>query len=192
MKTYKEFISEDKVKIAKAIFNSKVVKDLFKKSLTKANKLPREVPNAMKTVSTGPFPKRVMDLRKGYLRNVRQGYITPTPEPIKGITGATSIGKKPGTGVAIHPSSARLDKHYKSRGVKTKGVKDVPYRSDITNPKGQSEYMQYMDAKKSGKNIEGKKNNLLVRILRAKKIAAQKLKDKKNRLDKLFKKGDGK
>ena len=48
MKTYKEFMSEGKVKIAKAIFNSKVVKDLFKKSLTKANKLPREIPNSMR------------------------------------------------------------------------------------------------------------------------------------------------
>ena len=123
MKTYKEFISEGKVKIAKEIFTSKVVKDLFKKSLTKANKLPREIPNAMKTVSTGPFPKSMMDARKGYLRNVRQGYITPTPEPIKGITGATSIGKKPGTGVAIHPSTLRLDKHFKSRGIKTKDIK---------------------------------------------------------------------
>ncbi len=192
MKTYKEFISEGKVKIAKAIFNSKVVKDLFKKSLTKANKLPREIPNAMKTVNTGPFPKSMMDARKGYLRNVRQGYITPTPDPIKGITGATSIGKKPGTGVAIHPNTARLDKHFKSRGVKTKGVKDVSYPPDSVNTKGQSEYMQYMDAKKSGKNIEGKKNKLLVRILRARKLAQQKLKDKKDRLDKLFKKGDGK
>ena len=77
----------------------------------------------MKTVSTGPFPKSMMDARKGYLRNVRQGYITPTPEPIKGITGATSIGKKPGTGVVIHPSKLRLDKHKASRGVKTKDVK---------------------------------------------------------------------
>ena len=123
MKTYKEFMSEGKVKIAKAIFNSKVVKDLFKKSLTKANKLPREIPNSMKTVSTGPFPKNMIDARKGYLRNVRQGYITPTPEPIKGITGATSIGKKPGTGVQIHPSVLRLNKHKASRGVKTKDIK---------------------------------------------------------------------
>ena len=123
MKTYKEFMSEGKVKIAKAIFNSKVVKDLFKKSLTKANKLPREIPNSMKTVSTGPFPKNMMDARKGYLRNVRQGYIKPTPEPIKGITGATSIGKKPGTGVQIHPSVLRLNKHKASRGVKTKDIK---------------------------------------------------------------------
>ena len=194
MKTYKEFISEGKLKIAKAVFNSKVVKSLFKDSLKKANQLPREIPNALKTVSAGPFAKRIMDLRKGYLRNVRQGYITPTPEPIKGMTGATSIGKKPGTGVKIHPSTIRLDKHFKSRGVKTKGVKDVPYKPDIVNPKGQSEYMQYMDAKKSGvvKDIEAKKKKLLIRILRAKKEADQKLKDKKDRLDKLFKKGDGK
>ena len=123
MKTYKEFISEGKVKIAKAIFNSKVVKDLFKKSLTKANQLPREIPNSMKTVSTGPFPKNMMDARKGYLRNVRQGYIKPTPEPIKGITGATSIGKKPGTGIQIHPSVLRLNKHKASRGIKTKDIK---------------------------------------------------------------------
>ncbi len=123
MKTYKEFMSEGKVKIAKAIFNSKVVKDLFKKSLTKANKLPREIPNSMKTVSTGPFPKNMMDARKGYLRNVRQGYIKPTPEPIKGITGATSIGKKPGTGIQIHPSVLRLNKHKASRGIKTKDIK---------------------------------------------------------------------
>jgi|TARA_B100000282_G_scaffold20729_1_gene13789 hypothetical protein len=123
MKTYKEFMSEGKVKIAKAIFNSKVVKDLFKKSLTKANKLPREIPNSMKTVSTGPFPKNMMDARKGYLRNVRQGYIKPTPEPIKGITGATSIGKKPGSGIQIHPSVLRLNKHKASRGVKTKDIK---------------------------------------------------------------------
>ena len=123
MKTYKEFISEGKLKIAKAVFNSKVVKSLFKDSLKKANQLPREIPNALKTVSTGPFPKRMMDLRKGYLRNVRQGYITPTPEPIKGITGATSIGKKPGTGIKIHPNVLRLDKHKASRGVKTKDIK---------------------------------------------------------------------
>ena len=123
MKTYKEFMSEGKVKIAKAIFNSKVVKDLFKKSLTKANKLPREIPNSIKTVSTGPFAKNMMDARKGYLRNVRQGYIKPTPEPIKGITGATSIGKKPGSGIQIHPSVLRLNKHKASRGVKTKDIK---------------------------------------------------------------------
>ena len=127
------------------MLESRGLGDVYKRqSLTNANKLPREIPNAMKTVSTGPFPKSMMDARKGYLRNVRQGYITPTPEPIKGITGATSIGKKPGTGVAIHPSTLRLDKHFKSRGVKTKSI----FRSL--------------------------------------------LKEKKDRLDKLFKKGDGK
>ena len=57
MKTYKKFISEKYLKIAKAAFNSKVVKSLFKDSLKKANQLPREIPNALKTVSTGPFPK---------------------------------------------------------------------------------------------------------------------------------------
>ena len=123
MKTYKVFISEGKLKIAKAVFNSKVVKSLFIDSLKRANQLPREIPNALKTVSTGPFSKRIMDLRKGYLRNVRQGYIIPTPEPIKGMTGATSIGKKPGTGLKIHPSVLRLDKHKASRGIKTKDIK---------------------------------------------------------------------
>ena len=123
MKTYKEFISEGKVKIAKAIFNSKVVKSLFKDSLRGANQLPREIPKSMKIVNTGPFPKKVIDARKGYLRNVRQGYKTPTPEPIKGMTGATSIGKKSGTGLKIHPSVLRLDKHKASRGIKTKDIK---------------------------------------------------------------------
>ena len=123
MKTYKEFISEGKLKIAKVVFNSQVVKSLFKDSLKRANQLPREIPNAMKTVSTGPFPKSDIIRRKAYLRNVRQGYIKPTPEPIKGITGATSIGKKPGTGVQIHPSVLRLDKHKASRGIKTKDIK---------------------------------------------------------------------
>ena len=67
MKTYKEFISESRLisenllKIAKAAFNSKVVKSLYKDSLKKANELPRGIPNRMKSVSTGPFPKSEID-----------------------------------------------------------------------------------------------------------------------------------
>ena len=64
------------------VFNSKVVKDLFKKSLTKANKLPREIPNSMKTIY-------MMDIFKKRKTRIYK----PTPEPIKGITGATSIEK---------------------------------------------------------------------------------------------------
>ena len=129
MKTYKEFMSESRfisekfLKIAKAAFNDKVVKKLSKDSLRRANELPREIPNRMKSVDTGPFPKREIDSQKAYLRNVRQGYIEPTPEPIKGMTGATSIGKPKATGMAIHPDRFRLPKHEKARGVKTKGVK---------------------------------------------------------------------
>ena len=193
MKTYKEFISEGKVKIAKAIFNSKVVKDLFKKSLTKANKLPREIPNAMKTVSTGPFPKSMMDARKGYLRNVRQGYITPTPEPIKGITGATSIGKKPGTGVAIHPDAKRLPKHQDARGVKTKGVKTPPNKKTHFNPDGESDLTQYMNAKKrNDPDLEYYKIPIVTRKMKTIIAKNKRIKDAQDRLNKLYKKGDKK
>ena len=184
MKTYKEFISEKYLKIAKAAFNSKVVKSLFKDSLKKANQLPREIPNALKTVSTGPFPKSDIIRRKAYLRNVRQGYINPTPEPIKGITGATSIGKKPGTGIAKHPDSIRLPKHEKARGVKTKGVK---------TPKGQSDLMQYMKAKKRNDiDLKYYETPILTRRLKVIVSKNKRIKDTQDRLNKLYKKGDKK
>ena len=193
MKTYKEFVSEGKVKIAKAVFNSKVIKSLFKDSLRGANQLPREIPNAMKTVSTGPFPKSDIIRRKAYLRNVRQGYINPTPEPIKGITGATSIGKKPGTGVQIHPDAKRLPKHKDARGVKTKGVKKSDYEKTYFNPEGESDIVQYMKAKKiNDPDLEYYKTPIVTRKMRTLIAKQKRIKDKQDRLNKLYKKGDKK
>ena len=193
MKTYKEFISEGKLKIAKAVFNSKVVKSLFKDSLRKANQLPREIPNALKTVSTGPFPKSDVIRRKAYLRNVRQGYIKPTPEPIKGITGATSIGKPKGTGIRPHPDRFRLPKHEKARGVSNKGIKTPEYEKTRFNPKGESDLMQYMKAKKrNDPDLKYYEAPILARRLKVIISKNQRIKDKQDRLNKLFKKGDKK
>ena len=193
MKTYKEFISEKYLKIAKAAFNSKVVKSLFKDSLKKANQLPREIPNALKTVSTGPFPKSDVIRRKAYLRNVRQGYIKPTPEPIKGITGATTIGKPKATGIAIHPDSIRLPKHKSARGVSTKGIKTPEYEKTRFNPEGESDLMQYMKAKKrNDRDLKYYETPILTRRLKTIVSKAKRLEDRQNRLNKLYKKGDKK
>ena len=193
MKTYEEFISESKLKIAKAAFNSKVVKSLFKDSLRKANQLPREIPNALKTVSTGPFSKSDIIRRKAYLRNVRQGYIKPTPEPIKGITGATSIGKPKGTGIRPHPDRFRLPKHEKARGVSNKGIKTPEYEKTRFNPKGESDLMQYMKAKKrNDPDLKYYEAPILARRLKVIISKNQRIKDKQDRLNKLFKKGDKK
>ena len=199
MKTYKEFISESRLisehplKIAKAAFNSKVIKSLSKDSLRKANELPREIPNRMKSVDTGPFPKREIDREKGYLRNVRQGYIKPTPEPIKGMTGATSIGKPKATGVAIHPDSIRLPKHEKSRGVKTKGVKTPPNEKTYFNPDGESDIVQYMKAKKRNDiDLKYYETPILTRRLKVIVSKNKRIKDTQDRLNKLYKKGDKK
>ena len=199
MKTYKEFMSESRfisekfLKIAKAAFNDKVVKSLSKDSLRMANELPREIPNSMRTVSTGPFPKSEIDSHKGYLRNVRQGYIKPTPEPVKGMTGATSIGKPKQTGVAIHPDRKRLPKHEKSRGVKTKGVKTPPNIPSYFNPKGESDIMQYVKAKKSNDpDLDYYKAPILSRRMNTIISKNKRIKDAQDRLNKLYKKGDEK
>tara|TARA_B100001113_G_C20822597_1_gene497435 strand:- start:44 stop:643 length:600 start_codon:yes stop_codon:yes gene_type:complete len=199
MKTYKEFMSESRfisekfLKIAKAAFNDKVVKSLSKDSLRMANELPREIPNSMRTVSTGPFPKSEIDSHKGYLRNVRQGYIKPTPEPVKGMTGATSIGKPKQTGVAIHPDRKRLPKHEKSRGVKTKGVKTPPNIPSYFNPKGESDIMQYVKAKKSNDpDLDYYKAPILSRRMNTIISKNKRIKDTQDRLNKLYKKGDEK
>ena len=199
MKTYKEFISESRLisenplKIAKAVFNSKVVKSLSKDSLRKANQLPREIPNRMKSVSTGPFPKSEIDSEKAYLRNVRQGYIEPTPEPIKGMTGATSIGKPKATGIAIHPDSIRLPKHEKARGVKTKGVKTPEYEKTPFNREGQSDLMLYQDRKKyNDPDLDYYKAPLLSRRMKTIVAKNKRIKDRQSRLNKLYKRGDEK
>ena len=193
MKTYKEFISEGKLKIAKVVFNSQVVKSLFKDSLRGANQLPREIPKSMKIVNTGPFPKNVIDARKGYLRNVRQGYITPTPEPIKGMTGATTIGKpkSKSTGIQIHPDEKRLPKHKDARGVKTKGVKTSDYEKTYFNPEGESDIVQYMKAKKiNDPDLEYYKIPIVTRKMKTLIAKQKRIKDKQDRLNKLYKKGD--
>ena len=197
MKTYKEFISESRLisenllKIAKAAFNSKVVKSLYKDSLKKANELPRGIPNRMKSVSTGPFPKSEIDSKKAYLRNVRQGYIEPTPEPIKGMTGATSIGKPKATGVAIHPDSIRLPKHEKARGVKTKGVKTPPNEKTYFNPDGESDIVQYMRAKKDNDpDLDYYKMPIMTRRMKTIVAKNKRIKDRQDRLNKLYKRGD--
>ena len=199
MKTYKEFISESRLisenllKIAKAAFNSKVVKSLYKDSLKKANELPRGIPNRMKSVSTGPFPKSEIDSEKAYLRNVRQGYIEPTPEPIKGMTGATSIGKPKATGVAIHPDSIRLPKHEKARGVKTKGVKTPPNEKTYFNPDGESDIVQYMRAKKDNDpDLDYYKMPITTRRMKTIVAKNKRIKDTQSRLNKLYKRGDEK
>ena len=199
MKTYKEFISESRfvsekfLNIAKAAFNDKVVKSLSKDSLTRTNELPREIPNRMKSVSTGPFPKDEIDSKKGYLRNVRQGYIKPTPEPVKGMTGATSIGKPKQTGVAIHPDSIRLPKHEKARGVKTKGVKTPPNEKTYFNPEGESDIVQYMKAKKSNDpDLDYYKAPILSRRMKTIISKNKRIKDTQDRLNKLYKRGDEK
>ena len=199
MKTYKEFMSESRLiseiylKTAKAAFNSKVVKSLSKDSLRKANELPREIPNRMKSVSTGPFPKSEIDSKKAYLRNVRQGYIEPTPEPIKGMTGATSIGKPKATGIARHPDSIRLPKHEKARGVKTKGVKTPVNIPSRFNPEGESDIMQYMKAKKRNDiDLKYYKTPILTRRLKVIVSKNKRIKDTQDRLNKLYKRGDEK
>ena len=199
MKTYKEFMSESRLiseiylKTAKAAFNSKVVKSLYKDSLKKANELPRGIPNRMKSVSTGPFPKSEIDSKKAYLRNVRQGYIEPTPEPIKGMTGATSIGKPKATGVAIHPDSIRLPKHEKSRGVKTKGVKTTPNEKTYFNPDGESDIVQYMRAKKDNDpDLDYYKMPIMTRRMKTIVAKNKRIKDTQSRLNKLYKRGDEK
>ena len=197
MKTYKEFMSESRfisekfLKIAKAAFNDKVVKSLSKDSLRRANELPREIPNSMRTVSTGPFPRSEIDREKGYLRNVRQGYIKPTPEPVKGMTGATSIGKPKQTGVAIHPDSIRLPKHEKARGVKTKGVKTPSNIPSYFNPRGESDIMQYMKAKKrNDPDLKYYKMPILSRRMNTIISKNKRIKDSQDRLNKLYKRGD--
>ena len=199
MKTYKEFISESRfvsekfLNIAKAAFNDKVVKSLSKDSLRRANELPREIPNSMRTVSTGPFPRSEIDSEKRYLRNVRQGYIKPTPEPVKGMTGATSIGKKPATGIARHPDSIRLPKHEKARGVKTKGVKTPPNEKTYFNPEGESDIVQYMKAKKSNDpDLDYYKAPILSRRMKTIISKNKRIKDTQDRLNKLYKRGDEK
>ena len=199
MKTYKEFMSESRfisekfLKIAKAAFNDKVVKSLSKDSLRMANELPREIPNSMRTVSTGPFPKSEIDSHKGYLRNIRQGYIKPTPEPVKGMTGATSIGKPKQTGVAIHPDSIRLPKHEKARGVKTKGVKTPEYEKTPFNPEGQSDLMQYQDRKKyNDPDLDYYKMPIITRRMKTIVAKNKRIKDTQSRLNKLYKRGDEK
>ena len=199
MKTYKEFMSESRfisekfLKVAKAAFDSKVIKSLSKDSLRRANELPREIPNRMKSVSTGPFPKSEIDSKKAYLRNVRQGYIEPTPEPIKGMTGATSIGKPKATGVAIHPDSIRLPKHKSARGVSNKGIKTPEYEKTRFNPEGESDLMQYMKAKKrNDRDLKYYEIPILARRLKTIISRSKRLEDRQNRLNKLFKKGDKK
>ena len=199
MKTYKEFMSESRfisekfLKIAKAAFNDKVVKSLSQDSLRRANELPREIPNSMRTVSTGPFPRSEIDSEKRYLRNVRQGYIEPTPEPVKGMTGATSIGKPEETGVAIHPDSKRLPKHEKARGVKTKGVKTPANIPSHFNPRGESDIMQYMKAKKrNDPDLKYYKMPILSRRMNTIISKNKRIKDAQDRLNKLYKKGDEK
>ena len=185
------FISEKFLKIAKAAFNDKVVKSLSKDSLRRANELPREIPNSMRTVSTGPFPRSEIDREKGYLRNVRQGYIKPTPEPVKGMTGATSIGKPKQTGVAIHPDSIRLPKHEKARGVKTKGVKTPSNIPSYFNPRGESDIMQYMKAKKrNDPDLKYYKMPILSRRMNTIISKNKRIKDSQDRLNKLYKRGD--
>ena len=197
MKTYKEFMSESRfisekfLKIAKAVFNDKVVKSLSKDSLRRANELPREIPNRMKSVSTGPFPKDEIDRKKGYLRNVRQGYIKPTPEPVKGMTGATSIGKPEGNAMQPHPDSKRLPKHEKARGVKTKGVKTPANIPSHFNPEGESDIMQYMKAKKrNDPDLDYYKMPILSRRLNTIISKNKRIKDSQDRLNKLYKRGD--
>ena len=197
MKTYKEFISESRfvsekfLNIAKATFNDKVVKSLSKDSLRRANELPREIPNSMRTVSTGPFPRSEIDSKKRYLRNVRQGYIEPTPEPVKGMTGATSIGKPKQTGVAIHPDSIRLPKHEKARGVKTKGVKTPEYEKTHFNPEGQSDIMLYQDRKKyNDPDLDYYKMPIMTRRMKTIVAKNKRIKDAQDRLNKLYKRGD--
>ena len=199
MKTYKEYMSESRLiseiylKTAKAAFNREVVKSLSKDSLRKANQLPREIPNRMKIVSTGPFPKSEIDSKKAYLRNVRQGYIEPTPEPIKGMTGATSIGKPKATGVAIHPDSIRLPKHEKARGVKTKGVKTPPNEKTYFNPDGESDIVQYMKAKKDNDpDLDYYKMPITTRRMKTIVAKNKRIKDTQSRLNKLYKRGDEK
>ena len=199
MKTYKEFMSESRfisekfLKVAKAAFNSKVIKSLSKDSLRRANELPRGIPNRMKSVSTGPFPKSEIDSEKAYLRNVRQGYIEPTPEPIKGMTGATSIGKPKATGVAIHPDSIRLPKHEKARGVKTKGVKTPPNEKTYFNPDGESDIVQYMRAKKDNDpDLDYYKAPILGRRMQTIISKNKRIKDTQSSLNKLYKRGDEK
>tara|TARA_B100000424_G_scaffold158702_1_gene121357 strand:- start:212 stop:796 length:585 start_codon:yes stop_codon:yes gene_type:complete len=194
MKTFQQFIVEiKKFKIAKQILNTKAIKHIMKTDNYIAQRA-KGVDKSLRTVSTAPFEKSRMDSAKRYLRNVRQGYITPTPEPIKGIMGANTVFKKPGTGIAKHPDSIRLPKHEKARGVKTKGVKTPEYEKTRFNPEGKSELMQYQDRKKMKDPYLSDYKTLIMdkRRLALKLRKAERLKKSQDRLDKLYKKGDKK
>ena len=193
MKTFQEFIVEiNKFKIAKQVFNTKAIKHIMKTNNYIAQRA-KGIDKSLRTVSTAPFPKSEIDSAKGYLRNVRQGYINPNPEPIKGIMGGNTVFKKPGTGVAIHPDRFRLPKHKKARGVKTKGVKTPEYEVTRNNPRGESDLVQYMKAKKSNDpDLDYYKMPILKREVELKIRKAERLKKEQDRLNKLYKKGDKK
>tara|TARA_Y100001972_G_C7500434_1_gene253309 strand:+ start:50 stop:631 length:582 start_codon:yes stop_codon:yes gene_type:complete len=193
MKTFQEFIVEiNKFKIAKQVFNTKAIKHIMKTNNYIAQRA-KGIDKSLRTVSTAPFPKSEIDSAKGYLRNVRQGYINPNPEPIKGIMGGNTVFKKPGTGVAIHPDRFRLPKHKKARGVKTKGVKTPEYEVTRNNPRGESDLVQYMKAKKSkDPDLDYYKFPILSRRLGVKIRKTERLAKAQDRLNKLYKKGDKK
>ena len=194
MKTFQEFIVEiKKFKLAKQVFNTQAIKNIMKTNNYIAQRA-KGIDKSLRTVATAPFPKSQMDSAKAYLRNVRQGYIVPTPEPIKGIMGANTVFKKPGTGVQRHPDSIRLPKHKKARGVKTKGVKTPEYEKTHFNPEGKSELMQYQDKKKMKDPYLSDYKTLIMdkRRLALKLRKAERLKRSQDRLDKLYKKGDKK
>ena len=193
MKTFQEFIAEiKKFKIAKQVFNTKAIKHIMKNNNYIAQRA-KGIDKSLRTVATAPFPKGEMDSAKAYLRNVRQGYINPNPEPIKGIMGGNTVFKKPGTGVAIHPDRFRLPKHKKARGVKTKGVKSPEYEVTRNNPRGESDLVQYMKAKKSNDpDLDYYKMPILSRRMNTIISKNKRLKEKQDRLNKLYKKGDKK
>ena len=193
MKTFQQFIVEiNKFKIAKQVFNTKAIKHIMKNNNYIAQRA-KGIDKSLRTVATAPFPKGEMDSAKAYLRNVRQGYINPNPEPIKGIMGGNTVFKKPGTGVAIHPDRFRLPKHKKARGVKTKGVKTPEYEVTRNNPRGESDLVQYMKAKKSNDpDLDYYKMPILKRKVELNIRKAERLKEKQDRLNKLYKKGDKK
>ena len=193
MKTFQEFIVEiKKFKIAKQIFNTKAIKHIMKNNNYAAQRA-KGIDKSLRTVAYAPFPKGEMDSAKAYLRNVRQGYIKPNPEPIKGIMGGNTVLKKPGTGIAPHPDRFRLQKHKKARGVKTKGVKTPEYEVTRNNPRGESDLVQYMKAKKSNDpDLNYYKMPILKRELELEIKKAERLKKVQDRLNKLYKKGDKK
>ena len=193
MKTFQQFIVEiKKFKLAKQVLNTKAIKHIMKTDNYVAQRA-KGIDKSLRTVSTAPFEKSRMDSAKRYLRNVRQGYITPTPEPIKGIMGGNTVFKKPGMGVRIHPDRFRLPKHKKARGVKTKGVKTPEYEVTRNNPRGESDLVQYMKAKKSNDpDLDYYKFPILKRGLEVNLRKAERLKKSQDRLNKLYKKGDKK